>query len=113
MSRWAGQAAPLGVIFGLTAPACAAPLFLALVAQATPGGAARGFAMLGLFGLALSAPLVAVAASSRAEALLRRARTWASRVPAAAGIVLIGLGILSILVAWGQVFPNPIGAPAR
>ncbi len=106
LARWAGRAAPLGVIFGLTAPACAAPLFLALVGQASLGGAARGFIMLGLFGLALSAPLIAIAASTRADALLHRAQTWAGRVPAAAGIVLIALGILSILVAWGQMFPK-------
>lgn len=104
LARWAGRAAPLGVIFGLTAPACAAPLFLALVGQASPGGAARGLVTLGLFGLALSAPLVAIAASTRADALLRRAQAWAGRVPAAAGMVLIALGILSILVAWGQLF---------
>ena len=104
MARWAGRAAPLGVIFGLTAPACAAPLFLALVGRASPGGAVRGFTTLGLFGLALSAPLVAIAASTRADALLRRAKAWAGRVPAAAGIILIGLGVLSILVAWGQMF---------
>ena len=104
LARWAGRAAPLGVIFGLTAPACAAPLFLALVGQASPGGAARGFVMLGLFGLALSAPLVLIAAWRRADALLRRMRAWAGRVPAVAGIVLIGLGVLSIWVAWGQMF---------
>ncbi len=102
--RWAGRAAPLGVLFGLTAPACAAPLFLALVGQASPGGAARGFITLALFGLALSAPLVTIAASARAEAFLRRTQAWAGRVPAVAAIVLIGLGILSIVVAWGQVF---------
>ena len=102
--RRAWRAAPLGVSFGLTAPACAAPLFFALVGQASPGGAARGFTMLALFGFALSAPLVAIAAFPQADALLLRARAWAGRVPAAAGIVLIGLGILSILVAWGQVF---------
>lgn len=104
LTRWAGRAAPLGVLFGLTAPACAAPLFLALVGLAGAGGAARGFITLGLFGLALSAPLVAVAASRRADALLRRAQTWAARVPSVAGLVLIGLGVLSILVAWGQLF---------
>jgi len=103
-ARWVGQAAPLGVIFGLTAPACAAPLFLALVGQATPGGPVRGFIMLALFGLALSAPLVAISSSARAGALLRGARDWAGRVPTVVGIVLIGLGILSILVAWGQIF---------
>lgn len=104
LSRWAGHAAPLGIIFGLTAPACAAPLFLALVGQASPGGVARGFTMLTLFGLALSAPLVAIAASTQAEALLRRVQVWAGRIPALTGIVLIGLGVLSILVALSQMF---------
>lgn len=106
LARWAGRAAPLGVIFGLTAPACAAPLFLALVGQAGPGGAARGFMMLGLFGLALSAPLVVIAASRRAGALLHRLRQWAGGAPAVAGIALIGLGVLSIVVAWGQIASN-------
>ncbi len=104
VARWAGRGAPLGVIFGLTAPACAAPLFLALLGQATPGGAVRGFITLGLFGLALSAPLVAIAGFPRAHAWLRRVQSWAGRVPALAGFVLIGLGLLSILVAWGQMF---------
>lgn len=104
--RWAGRAAPLGVIFGFTAPACAAPLFLALVGQASPGGAGRGFTTLALFGLALSAPLIAIAASKRADAVLRRAQAWAGRVPAVAGIVLIGLGVLSVWVAWGQMVPR-------
>ena len=91
------------MVFSLTAPTCAAPLFLALVGQASPGGAARGFTTLGLFGLALSAPLVGIAAWTRADARLRWARAWAGRVPAVVGIVLIGLGILSILVAWGEI----------
>lgn len=104
VARWAGRTAPLGVVFGLTAPACAAPLFLALVGQASLGGAARGFIMLALFGLALSAPLVGIAVSARATILLQRAKAWVGRVPAAAGIVLIGLGVLSIAVAWGQTF---------
>lgn len=104
LARWAGRAAPLGVVFGLTAPACAAPLFLALVGQAGPGGAARGFTTLALFGLALSVPLVLIVAWKRADTLLRRVRAWAGRVPALAGIVLIGLGVLSILVTWGQMF---------
>jgi cytochrome c-type biogenesis protein len=106
LARHAGRGAPLGVVFGLAAPACAAPLFLALVGQASVGGAARGFLTLALFGLALSAPLVAIAASRRAGTILGRARQWAGRTPTVAGLVLVALGILSILVGWSQVVPR-------
>jgi cytochrome c-type biogenesis protein len=54
-------ALPLGVIFGLTAPACSLPLFLALLGLGAIEGAWVGFVSLFLFGLALSAPLVLIA----------------------------------------------------
>jgi len=53
-----------------------------------------------------SPPLVAIAATPRATGLLMRAREWAGGVPAFGGIVLMALGILSIVVAWGQVLPR-------
>ncbi len=39
--------------------------------------------------------------------LLLRAQARADRPPALAGVVLIGLGFLSILLASGQPVPNP------
>src|ERR687891_1272225 len=53
----------LGLLFGLNIPACAAPLIFALLGASALGGragatVALGFVSLGLFGLALSLPLV-------------------------------------------------------
>src|SRR3546814_13794527 len=69
--------ATLGVLFGLNIPACAAPLIFALFGTAAAGGAAgrpiaAGFVSLGLFGLALSLPLVLAAAFAPARRALDR-----------------------------------------
>src|SRR5204863_9591152 len=55
--------AALGVLFGLNIPACAAPLVVAMLGAAAVEGSAgaplaSGFITLGLFGLALSLPLI-------------------------------------------------------
>lgn len=98
--------AALGVVFGLNIPACAAPLLAALLGGAAAAGAsgatyATGFLTLGLFGLALSAPLVAAVFFAPA----RRALDWIAgltgRMPAAAGAVFIALGLWS---AWFGLF---------
>lgn len=93
--------AVLGVIFGLNIPACATPLLLALLGASAASGAqggsvASGFVSLGLFGLALSLPLVAAALFAPA----RRALDWLAALsrllPAWTGLLLIGLGAWSI-----------------
>lgn len=94
-----------GIIFGLSIPACAGPLLLALLASSaagTSGGSiALGFASLALFGLALSLPLV-VAVLFPAP---RRAMDWlaavSARMPMWTGLLMIGLGLWSI---WFGVF---------
>jgi len=112
ISALRGSAA-LGVIFGLNIPACAAPLLAALLGGAAAAGAGgatyvTGFVSLGLFGLALSAPLVAAVYFERA----RRGIDWLARLtermPAAAGVVFIALGLWS---AWFGLFVTvPIDA---
>ena len=103
LSRLPGTrgSATLGVLFGLNIPACAAPLIFALFGTAAAAGAAgrpiaTGFISLGLFGLALSLPLVLAAAFSPA----RRALDWLAglsrRIPFWTGVVLIALGLWSI-----------------
>lgn len=90
----------LGLLFGLNIPACAAPLLVALLAASatgvTPGGALGGFISLSLFGVALSAPLVAAVAFPRA----RRAVDWMAgltgRMPRVVGVVLLVVGALTI-----------------
>jgi cytochrome c-type biogenesis protein len=98
-----GRAVPLGVIFGLSAPACSLPLFLALIGLGAVKGAWVGFMTLFLFGLALSAPLVWIARSERADQILRRLGRTASRVPYAAAGLLILVGTVTILIAWRQL----------
>ncbi len=94
---------PLGVIFGLTAPACSLPLFLALLGLGTLEGAWVGFVSLFLFGLALSAPLVLIARSKKAEEILRSLGEKAAKVPYIAGLVLMSVGVITILIGWRQL----------
>lgn len=96
-------AVPLGVVFGLTAPACSLPLFLALLALGAIEGAWVGFLSLFLFGLALSAPLVLIASSAKAEEILRSLGRKATKVTYLAGLVLISVGVITILIAWRQL----------
>lgn len=107
------SSAGLGLLFGLNIPACSAPLLFALLgvaaAEGVSGGTlARGFVSLGLFGLALSLPLVAAVLFPRA----RRALDWLAglsrRVPRWTGIVLIALGIWSI---WFGLYVTPQPPP--
>lgn len=92
--------AALGLVFGLNIPACAAPLIFALLGSAAAGGAdaapARGFVSLAVFGLALSAPLVAAVAWPPARRLLDRLTVFSRRVPVVTGLVLVALGLWSV-----------------
>ena len=100
--------AALGLLFGLNIPACAAPLIFALLAAAAAGGAsgatlAGGFVALGLFGLALSLPLIVAVLFEPA----RRALDWIAglsrRLPFWTGLLLIALGLWSI--SFGVLVP--------
>ena len=94
----------LGVLFGLNIPACAAPLILALLAAAAAGGAtgttlASGFISLGLFGFALSLPLVVAVFFAPARAALDRLAALSRRMPFWTGAILVALGAWSIWFA--------------
>ena len=91
----------LGLLFGLNIAACAAPLLFALLGSAALGGSdagtvATGFVSLGLFGLALSAPLVLAVLWQRGRRLLDWLAGQSSRVPMVIGLVLIALGLWSV-----------------
>jgi len=93
--------AVMGLVFGLNIPACAAPLLAVLLGAATAGGAsgatlAAGFVSLGVFGFALSAPLVAAVFFERARRAIDRLAHWVGRFPKWSGLVLILLGAWSI-----------------
>ena len=98
-----GGAVPLGAIFGMSAPACSLPLFLALVGLGALKGAWVGFLTLSLFGLGLSAPLIWIARSQGADEILRRLGNVAFKLPYLAGFVLILVGVISVLIAWRQL----------
>jgi len=93
--------AALGVLLGLNIPACAAPLLLALLGASAAGGArgataALGMTTLGLFGLALSFPLVAAVLLAPARRVLDRLAALSRRLPVWTGALLIALGAWSI-----------------
>ena len=93
--------AGLGLLFGLNIPACAAPLILALLSMAAAGGIAggtlaAGFISLGLFGFALSLPLVLAVLFEPARRALDRLAGLSRSLPLWTGLVLIGLGLWSI-----------------
>jgi cytochrome c-type biogenesis protein len=98
-------AVALGALFGLSVPACAAPLLFAVTASAAGVNAyALGFVTMALFGLALSAPLLLVAAVPKVGAALQGMRTaprWARRT---VGLLLVGAGLWSI---WFGLFVEP------
>jgi cytochrome c-type biogenesis protein len=93
--------AGMGLLFGLNIPACAAPLLAALLGAAAATGASgatlgAGFVSLGVFGFALSAPLVAAVFFAPARRALDVLAHWAGSFPKWSGAVLILLGAWSI-----------------
>jgi len=104
---WKRASSPitLGLAFGLNIPACAAPIIFGLLGlAATTGSVFSGFAMMFMFGFALSAPLVFLIISpglserfSRLAHILKK-KTWVL------GVIFIALGIWSI---WFGLNVNP------
>ncbi|MGH6894954.1 MAG: hypothetical protein ACREJ5_00170 [Geminicoccaceae bacterium] len=96
-----GGSTGLGVLFGLNIPACAAPLIFALLGTAAAGGVAgatlaAGFVSLGLFGFALSLPLVLAVLLEPARRMLDWLARLSRRLPFWTGLLLIALGLWSI-----------------
>lgn len=100
------RSALLGIGFGINIPACATPLIFALLAMAAVSGVGgatliTGFISLGLFGLALSLPLVAVVLFKPGRLALDALTSLSHRLPFWAGLILVVLGGWSI---WLGVF---------
>lgn len=93
--------AVLAVFFGLHVPACSLPLLAAVLSSAAVAGAAsvgKGFAMLALFGLGLSLPLLVALAFGRAQRALEWLLGYSRRAP-----IMIG-GLFLLLGAWSIYF---------
>ena len=99
------NALSLGLVLGFNVPACAAPLLFA-VAGFTAGSQtyAAGFVTMGLFGLALSAPLVAVAQVPVISRTIESLATMSRRLHWVVGGVFLTAGLWSI---WFGLFVNP------
>jgi cytochrome c-type biogenesis protein len=113
LARLSGNpgSALLGVLLGLNIPACAAPLLIALLGASaagavTGGSVLRGFITLGLFGLALSLPLVIAMVFPRGQRALERFAALSRRLPVWTGVLLIALGAWSI---WFGTFSSVDG----
>ena len=90
----------LALFFGLNVPACSLPLLAAVLGStAVAAGAAnvwRGFAMLAIFGLGLSAPLLVALAFGPAQRPLERLLSFSRRAPDVIGLLFILLGAWSV-----------------
>lgn len=95
--RRARNPALLGLAFGLNIPACAAPIVFALLGVAVSSGSVlSGFAMMALFGLALSAPLIPMAIHLGLASFMSRLAGWMAARPWIIGGVFVLLGLWSI-----------------
>lgn len=90
----------LGVIFGLSAPACATPLLAALVARSLPLGAAGGFVQMFVFGVAMSAPLIGLAVWRGWQRRIERLSALRPYVPYLTGGALLLIGLYGIASGW-------------
>lgn len=94
----------LGVLFGLNVPACAAPLILALLGSAAATGTTgaslvSGFVSLGLFGFALSLPLVLAVFFALARKMFDSLAALSGRIPRWTGMLLVVIGVWSVWFA--------------
>lgn len=89
----------LALFFGLNVPACSLPLLAAVLGSAAVAGASKvgqGFAMLALFGLGLSLPLLVALAFGPAQRILEWLLGYSRRAPIVIGALFILLGAWSI-----------------
>jgi len=100
LRRLPSRALLLGVIFGLSAPACATPLLAALVAKSLPLGAVGGFVTLFVFGVAMSIPLIGLAVWRGWQQGLERLSALRPYLSYLTGGALLLLGFYAIASGW-------------
>lgn len=94
----------LGLLGGLTIPACAIPLVAVLIGQSVAlGGLTGGAVSLLVFALALSVPLLPLTLWGGGQAVLVRLSGAARRYRRGLGAVVVLIGVLTMLSAtwWG------------
>ncbi|MDH3581356.1 MAG: sulfite exporter TauE/SafE family protein [Hyphomicrobiales bacterium] len=106
-SEWKQMQNPiaLGLAFGFNIPACAAPLLFGLLGlAATSGTVSSGFMIMFLFGLALSAPLIAIALVPGTSNWLGRTGRWMKQKSWLIGSIFLLLGAWSV---WFGLYVDP------
>lgn len=87
----------MGATFGLSIPACAAPILFGLLSLTVSGGSAiAGFTMMAVFALGLSAPLIVMSVLPGFARFVSRAAEWLRVRRWVVGAVFLVLGIWSI-----------------
>ncbi|HHK73610.1 MAG TPA: hypothetical protein ENJ57_00445 [Rhizobiales bacterium] len=95
----------LGLAFGLNIPACAAPILFALIGiAATTGNMLTGFVTMAIFALALSSPLLLIAAIPKLATWLDAISHKLRNMHRVLGVIFMGLGIWAI---WFGLYVNP------
>ena len=99
------NAVVLGLVLGVNIPACAAPLLFAVAGLAAGSQTyAIGFVTMALFGLALSAPLMAMALLPAISRTIESLASMSRRLHLVVGGLLIVVGLWS---AWFGLFVDP------
>ena len=89
----------LALFFGLNVPACSVPLLAAVLGSAAVAGASnvgQGFAMLAIFGIGLSMPLLVALAFGPAQRTLEWLLRYSRRTPIVIDVLFVILGAWSI-----------------
>lgn len=96
------SAALLGALFSLNIPACAAPLLALLIGSAAVAAqsAITGFALLAVFGLAISLPIAAGLIAPPLQRSILALSRWSDRAPVITGILLALVGLWSVVLAF-------------
>lgn len=94
--RYARNPFVMGAVFGLNIPACAAPILFGLLGMTLATGAVAGFAMMAVFGLTLSLPLVPMALMPSFAGWMARGSMALRSRPWIAGTAFLVLGAWSI-----------------
>lgn len=103
--KYASSPVPLGLAFGLNIPACAAPIIFGLLGMAAAAKTTlMGFAMMAIFGLALSLPLIIVAVIPALAGFLEKMSCYLRKNGWILGVLFILLGLWSI---WFGLYVDP------